>query len=258
MTLFFPSITVAVQNPMGGKCHAYVRESCVRSDSRRDDRVFVLQRRDEGGVWAFDLRPFGLAGSLARGALGTSARGLHGDERMERRVHARCVGIGKRRVVCARLLPAVNAAGTETIVERDDYSGGVAKGTCMWREDNWGAYIPGSDWGFYIPTQNTDLYSFEGGALKLWVGRYPNRMIHPDTLRWPRASVPSDTVRFVVRAEVQCFGNAVFQIGGDAWLAPSTLWNPPTSNVEMCCSRWAQASDGRFVLTTPLELHEVL
>lgn len=155
-------------------------------------------------------------------------------------------------------LVAVNAAGVETVVERDDYSGGVAKGTCMYREDQWGDYIPGSDWGHYIPTQNTDLYNFEGGALKLWVGRYPNRQIHPDTLRWPRAGVPSDTVRFIVRAEVQCFGSAVFQIGGDAWLAPATLWNPPTSNQQMCCSRWVQASDGRFVLTTPLELYEVL
>lgn len=109
-------------------------------------------------------------------------------------------------------------------------------------------FLSRASWGASVG--GTVDYRFEDGALVLLVGQHPQYLYHwwfaaMSSTVW-RVAIPSDIVKIVGVAEVQCFGDARIQLGADWW---TSVNSPPGTQTEAYASPWIDASAGRIVLS---------
>lgn len=129
--------------------------------------------------------------------------------------------------------------GTDQLLVRVDYSTARVEGEYLYRGAKWGISVP----GLALAYRRAD------GTAVFPVGDHPEYLSHwwlpsLDANTW-RIALPPDIVTIWGEAEIQCFGDARFQMGADWW---TSVNSPPGTQTEAHASRWYSAADGRIVI----------
>lgn len=109
-----------------------------------------------------------------------------------------------------------------------------------------GGFFPKTPW-FSQMLEGQTVFTLDIGAMRVPTGTRPEGVYHPWQAKWPRAELQPEIQKILATADIQCFGNAVAQVGADYWPATDT-GSAGQPEYEAGASRWISAADGRVTL----------
>lgn len=126
---------------------------------------------------------------------------------------------------------ALDAAGAEVVVSRDDYSPSGPYAGGAFAQTPW----------FAAQIRGQEIFPPPSGSLTCAVGSFPGEVVHPWGSPWPRRLVPSNAVALLARCRARATGGGAWQLGFD--LYPTATASPPPE-AEAGASSWFFSTDG--------------